>query len=397
MNKKRYRSFLWVCLIVSALCMTGLIYKEIKEQIPDEIHVLANRETDWQEVFDSPLVTYENAVEATQNTGYHIKCSILGIVPLKEVKVSTLAENTIYASGSPIGIYMETNGVMVIDSGEIRDADGILQSPADNIVKSGDYIQSVNHVPLQNKKDLIKVMKENQGEEVELEVLRHDEAITVKVSPILTEDGDYKLGIWVRDNVQGIGTLTYVTKDSQFGALGHGIRDVDTGEQLQIAEGNLYMADIVSIQKGVSGTPGELQGIISYRKENQIGIIDGNTENGIIGELDAWSKVELMPCPIGLKQELETGKAEIWCDLGDGVEHYEIEITQIDYNTKNTNKSFEIKVTDERLLAKTGGVVQGMSGSPIVQNGRIVGAVTHVFVNDPTRGYGIFVENMLGE
>lgn len=395
MNKKRYRNFLWVCLIVSVLCMTGLIYNEIKKQVPDEIHIIANRKTDWQEIFDNPLVTYDDAVETSQNTGYHMKCSILGIIPLKEVKVSTLEENTIYASGSPIGIYMETNGVMVIDSGDIRDADGIMQSPADNIVKSGDYIQSVNHVPLQNKKELIRVMKENRGEEVELEVLRHDETITVKVSPILTEDGDYKLGIWVRDNVQGIGTLTYVTKNSQFGALGHGIRDVDTGEQLQISEGSLYQADIVSIQKGVSGTPGELQGVISYRKENQLGIIGDNTENGIIGELDVWSGVELTPCQIGLKQELETGSAEIWCDLGEGVEHYEIEITQIDYNAKNTNKSFEIKVTDEKLLDRTGGVVQGMSGSPIIQNSKIVGAVTHVFVNDPTRGYGIFIENML--
>ena len=216
------------------------------------------------------------------------------------------------------------------------------------------------------------------------------------MTPVETEDGSYKLGIWVRDNIQGIGTLTYVEPNGTFGALGHGISDADTGERLEISDGDLYRADILSIRKGTAGTPGELRGVINYREENRIGTICGNSQYGIRGQMEPGKYTESMKkIPTGLKQEIQTGKAEIRCDIGDGIREYQCEILEIDSNARDTNKCFVLRITDDDLLSRTGGIVQGMSGSPVLQNGKLIGAITHVFVNDPTKGYGIFIENMM--
>ena len=172
---------------------------------------------------------------------------------------------------------------------------------------------------------------------------------------------------------------------------------MDTGERLEISDGDLYHADILSIQKGTAGTPGELRGVINYREENRIGTISGNSQYGIRGQLDPGKYTESMEkIPLGLKQEIQTGAAAIRCDIGDGIREYACEILEIDANARDTNKCFVLRITDSDLLSKTGGIVQGMSGSPVIQNGKLIGAVTHVFVNDPTKGYGIFIENMMG-
>lgn len=182
-----------------------------------------------------------------------------------------------------------------------------------------------------------------------------------------------------------------------FAALGHGISDVDTGERLDISQGDLYDARILSVKKGTSGNPGELRGVIDYQENLKMGEIVKNTPNGILGQMrpEKEGKLSRQPYEISLKQDLKTGPAYILCDVGEGVQKYEIEITKIDQNAKDSNKSFVIHVTDTKLLELTGGIVQGMSGSPIIQEEKLVGAVTHVFVNDPTKGYGIFVENMM--
>ena len=232
---------------------------------------------------------------------------------------------------------------------------------------------------------------------MEMEVVRRNEMITLALTPVQTEDGTYKLGIWVRDNIQGIGTLTFTTQEGEFAALGHGISDVDTGERLEISKGELYEAKILSVQKGAVGSPGELRGVIDYEDSKVLGQIENNTSNGISGTLkkEKQTILEGELYPIGLKQEIQTGSAKILCDVGEGVKEYEIEITEVNWNAKDSNKSFVIHAVDEKLMELTGGIVQGMSGSPIIQNGKLVGAVTHVLVNDPTRGYGIFIENML--
>lgn len=379
------------------MAMGTLIYHTAKESVPDEIRVLKNHDVDWDIMFDRKAITYDPAVEASWRGSYRVECRLFGVIPLKTVKVIPVDTRMVYASGSPVGIYMETEGVLIIDSGEIRNAEGILQSPAEHIVQPGDYIRKVNGKVLESKKQLIKMVNENQGNPMEMEVMRNEEMIMVSLTPIQTEDGSYKLGLWVRDNIQGIGTLTYIDETGRFGALGHGISDVDTGEQLNIAQGELYDARILSVQKGTSGSPGELRGVIDYQEYLKLGEISRNTSNGITGRLYTGKGSELHKeaYEIILKQDLQTGSAYILSDVGDGVKEYDIQIVKIDRNAKDSNKSFVIQVTDPELLSKTGGIVQGMSGSPIIQNGKIAGAVTHVLVNDPARGYGIFIENML--
>ena len=395
-KQKKYRKFLWYALVGTLLSLFILIYGTMKDHIPDEIFVYADEETDWETFFQEPLISYDETVEVSQNGSYQIRCKWLGVLPLKTIKVHTVEKQEVLVSGSPVGIYMETKGVLVIDSGEITDREGIRRTPAEHIIQSGDYICEIDGKVLTGKRQLMQLVRENQGEPMELQVIRHQETIKLEMTPVETEDGSYKLGIWVRDNVQGIGTLTYVEPNGTFGALGHGISDADTGERLEISDGDLYRADILSIRKGTAGTPGELRGVINYREENRIGTICGNSQYGIRGQMEPGKYTESMKkIPTGLKQEIQTGKAEIRCDIGDGIREYQCEILEIDSNARDTNKCFVLRITDDDLLSRTGGIVQGMSGSPVLQNGKLIGAITHVFVNDPTKGYGIFIENMM--
>ena len=395
-KQKKYRKFLWYALVGTLLSLFILIYETMKDHIPDEIFVYADEETDWETFFQEPLISYDETVEVSQNGSYQIRCKWLGVLPLKTIKVHTVEKQEVLVSGSPVGIYMETKGVLVIDSGEITDREGIRRTPAEHIIQSGDYICEIDGKVLTGKRQLMQLERENQGEPMELQVIRHQETIKLEMTPVETEDGSYKLGIWVRDNIQGIGTLTYVEPNGTFGALGHGISDADTGERLEISDGDLYRADILSIRKGTAGTPGELRGVINYREENRIGTICGNSQYGIRGQMEPGKYTESMKkIPTGLKQEIQTGKAEIRCDIGDGIREYQCEILEIDSNARDTNKCFVLRITDDDLLSRTGGIVQGMSGSPVLQNGKLIGAITHVFVNDPTKGYGIFIENMM--
>lgn len=395
-KQKKYRKFLWYALVGTLLSLFILIYGTMKDHIPDEIFVYADEETDWETFFQEPLISYDETVEVSQNGSYQIRCKWLGVLPLKTIKVHTVEKQEVLVSGSPVGIYMETKGVLVIDSGEITDREGIRRTPAEHIIQSGDYICEIDGKVLTGKRQLMQLVRENQGEPMELQVIRHQETIKLEMTPVETEDGSYKLGIWVRDNIQGIGTLTYVEPNGTFGALGHGISDADTGERLEISDGDLYRADILSIRKGTAGTPGELRGVINYREENRIGTICGNSQYGIRGQMEPGKYTESMKkIPTGLKQEIQTGKAEIRCDIGDGIREYQCEILEIDSNARDTNKCFVLRITDDDLLSRTGGIVQGMSGSPVLQNGKLIGAITHVFVNDPTKGYGIFIENMM--
>lgn len=395
-KQKKYRKFLWYALVGTLLSLFILIYGTMKDHIPDEIFVYADEETDWETFFQEPLISYDETVEVSQNGSYQIRCKWLGVLPLKTIKVHTVEKQEVLVSGSPVGIYMETKGVLVIDSGEITDREGIRRTPAEHIIQSGDYICEIDGKVLTGKRQLMQLVRENQGEPMELQVIRHQETIKLEMTPVETEDGSYKLGIWVRDNIQGIGTLTYVEPNGTFGALGHGISDADTGERLEISDGDLYRADILSIRKGTAGTPGELRGVINYREENRIGTICGNSQYGIRGQMEPGKYTESMKkIPTGLKQEIQTGKAEIRCDIGDGIREYQCEILEIDSNARDTNKCFVLRITDDDLLSRTGGIVQVMSGSPVLQNGKLIGAITHVFVNDPTKGYGIFIENMM--
>lgn len=299
--------------------------------------------------------------------------------------------------GQAIGIYMKTDGVFVLGTEEIQGDDGQVYEPGKHIVKAGDYITKMNGVEVSAKKELIREIEKLTDEKVILELRRDGEVLEVELDACEVSDGEYKLGIWVRDSVQGLGTVTYITEELQFGALGHGIHDSDTDELLEIEEGRVYETKILRIEKGKKGTPGGMEGMIVYNRYNILGSIARNTENGVFGELKALESLpeDVQAVPVGKKSEVKAGPASIRCCVEGEVKEYEIKITRINHFALESNKGMVIEITDPELLEVTGGIVQGMSGSPILQNGKIVGAVTHVLVNDPTRGYGIFIEEMM--
>ncbi len=314
-----------------------------------------------------------------------------------EVSTEASQGDTVLVGGMPIGIYMETDGVMVLDTASVTGIDGKEYEPAGNLVRSGDYIIAFNEKEITDKKQLINELKELKEEQVLLTLRRKGEELQVRVKPIECSPGEYKLGIWVRDNVQGLGTVTFMTGSSKFGALGHGIHDTDTNALLAVTGGTLYKTSIHSIQKGENGIPGSMEGIIVYNSYNCLGTIEKNTEAGIYGTIDKMEELfeEQIPVQTASAEEIEKGPATVRCFVEGEVKNYDIQVTDIDASGQEVNKGIVIQITDPELLEKTGGIIQGMSGSPILQNGKLIGAVTHVFVQDSTRGYGIFIENML--
>lgn len=317
----------------------------------------------------------------------------------KEVTTEQLDEDVVLVGGMPIGIYMETDGVLVLNTQKIKGIDGKEYNPAEKQVKAGDYIVGINGVEIHDKKQLTEQVEKLNDQEVELSIYREQKSLNVKMKAVEAAEKKYKLGIWVRDNVQGLGTITFLTKNSEFGALGHGIHDIDTSVLMKIADGRIYRTSIRSVVKGSEGIPGSMEGIIVYNRYNQLGTIKKNTEVGIYGILDDVNTLfeEQYAVQVAKIEEIKKGKATIRCFLDGEVKEYAVEILEIDKTPNEINKGITLKVTDSELLGKTGGIVQGMSGSPILQDGKLVGAVTHVFVNNSTKGYGIFAEIMLKE
>ena len=359
-----------ISVLLCVMAFTGFFF--IKGNIPDEVKVVRGKKQEEIRL-NLPMVEQE-AVEAggreesnIPKGAVKISCSLLGVIPIKDIEVCEVEEKSVIPGGEAIGIYMKTTGILVVGTGTVSGMDGLDYEPALNVVQSGDYIMTINGTSL-------------------------------KLVPVHTGKEEYKLGIWVRDDTQGIGTLTYVDQDKKFGALGHGISDVDTGGLLNVSGGTLYQTDILSVTKGERGVPGELSGVIHYRTEEELGEISSNTNEGIFGTLNeqmAGTVSGTEPVEIAYKQEVEEGPATIYCSVDGEVKEYQVEIEKIYLNSGDANKSMVIRVTDPVLLEKTGGIVQGMSGSPILQNGKLIGAVTHVFIQDYTSGYGIFIENML--
>ena len=365
-RRKNYRRFLLWCLGLDMLIMGWMGYRYLDRKIPDEIHVTENGAQEVRRLLDHPFLEFEETIQVSGEGSYLLPCRILGFIPFKEIKITPAESTSVYVSGSTVGIYMETKGVLIIDTGEIISREGTSLEPAKNIVKPGDYIVAFNQQSIKNKQELLKDLSFLDGEPVTLDVIRDGKQIPLSLTPVKDAAGAYKLGIWVRDNTQGIGTLTYVDGNGNYGALGHGISDVDTGELLHINKGALYQAEILGIQKGETGSPGELSGLIRYEPGRIIGNIEKNSKNGIYGNLSAGIKnTDLKKLPVAYKQELEIGPASILCCVDGQAKEYRAEITRIDMNHEDTNKSFVIHVTDERLLELTGGIVQGMSGSPV--------------------------------
>ena len=369
---------------------SGEIYKEavevsglVKSNIPrDSIHIDLGK----------PVTIKANAIEK-----YVLDLKLFGIIPLKTVGVQVIQDKTLTPAGIPIGIYVKTHGVLVIGVGDFVGEEGQKVSPSQYVLKSGDYITQVNDEDITGKSDFMEKIKHSEGQELVMKVKRGEEELSLSVKPVASQSGDYKIGVWIRDNAQGVGTMTYINDSADFGALGHGINDVDTSTLMELEKGTLYHTEIIGITRGSDGAPGELTGYIEYDEDNVIGEITENTTEGIFGTCNGqiFEAISGEALPIGLKQEIMRGPARISCSIDGTPQYYDIEIMEIHLENDNVNRGIVLRITDADLLSLTGGIVQGMSGSPIIQDGKIVGAVTHVLVQDSTKGYGIFIENML--
>ena len=294
--------------------------------------------------------------------------------------------------GHTVGIKLFSKGVVVVkltDGGTparacgLRTGDVIVQCGGD-AVTSSEQFQS---------------LLQTCGGTAELEVRRNGDSMTLSVEPERNDRGVYCIGAWIRDSMAGIGTMTYYTIDKEFGALGHGIGDGVTENLLSVHDGDLYNMSLQRIDRGMAGKPGQVAGTIYFGGKSHIGHLDNNLNIGIYGTLDdedytAYSETDHL-YEAAHKQDIEIGSAQIISEVSGELKTYDVKITEVDLGTKDENKGIVLQITDDELIELTGGIIQGMSGSPIIQNGRIIGAVTHVFVNDPTQGYGIFIENML--
>ncbi len=416
--KCAFENLIWIYLCI-LLCFS---YGTMMDAIPDRVYleegqalaldqklpvVLAETPGEQMVMADAGAGTFALVQErkATGScdrleAGFHrITCYLFGLFPVKEVEVSVVPEKSVYAGGQVVGIYGATQGILVLGSSPVETPDGSFAEPAEHILRAGDYITAVDGKEITKKEELVQLVQECQGKRLILLLWRGSEQIYVSVTPVMAKSGTYMMGLWIKDDMAGIGTLTYFDREQDFGALGHGIGDGETGELLRLLEGRLYRAEVFGVQKGERGTPGELKGIVYYGSKNKIGQVSENSDLGIYGKLADfyYEKIcnEATLYPLGYKQEIKTGPAVILSDASGEPALYHIVIDSIDYTPADSNKGIHFHVDDENLLAFTGGIVQGLSGSPIIQGGKLVGAVTHVLVSDPARGYGIFIENML--
>ena len=391
-----------IIFVIMLICLAVIgVYDYI---IPESISVFSDNL--YFEEIDLPFVSSDintavnlSCISDTDNenriySSTSTQAKMFGIVPLKNIDIDMFADITLYPGGMPFGVKLYTDGVIVAGISGVDTEDGRKEPATKSGLKVGDIIKSVNGKTVNTTDEVSSAIEQSGGNKVSLTVLRDGKELSIELLPIFSNsDNMYKAGIWIRDSTAGIGTVTFIVPETNaFAGLGHGICDIDTGKLMPLRKGTVVDVKINGVTKGLVGNPGELKGIFSPGK---IGALIGNTMCGVYGLLS--NKIDTshsQPLKIGLKDELKLGSAEIYCTVNDEIGKYTAEIVKIG-NPKAEQKNFVIKITDKRLLDTTGGIVQGMSGSPIIQNGKIVGAVTHVLVNDPTKGYGIFIENML--
>ncbi len=338
---------------------------------------------------------YQKSFNMNETGVYDMTVKLFGVIPVRTVTVDVKPRLELAACGDTIGIKIFTKGLVCVGTQSVKDKNGRVHDPAKEAdIRSGDIFLKVGQEQLSDTEQMAKAVQKSGGEALRFTVLRDEKELIKELTPTETEEG-YKLGIWLRDSTAGIGTLTYYQPESlAFGALGHPISDGDTGTIMPVSDGELLSASVFSVEKGEKGEPGELKGIFKTQ-EPVLGRVTENSLRGVFGKLEQ-SLDGKETFPVASRNQIHEGDATILANVtGEGTEAFDVEIQRAVKYYDTGFKDMVIHVTDPRLLEKTGGIVQGMSGSPIIQNGKLVGAVTHVFVNDPTRGYGIFIENML--
>ena len=370
--------------------------------IPDK-YVITNYE-DYN-FYTMPGIVLEKVVETTgdnevnsvnkQNIKY--KYSLFGIKDIKETIVVKLEDIKLIPIGKLIGLKLYTNGVLVVGTSNIEDINNNIKVQ-ENILE-GDMIVKIGDSKISTIEEIKDVIKTNNGDDLKCTVIRDGEEIISTIKPIQTSEKEYKLGLWVKDAATGVGTLSFVNKeDKTFFALGHSITDKDTGKIIDIDSGEIIPSEFVSLTKGEIGKAGEIRG--SIINKSKIGEITKNTEYGLIGRITSLSngnfdfnnELSILP-----RNKIKLGKAVLMCELDEGIKEYDIEIKKLNLDNNFDNRSMVIEVIDKELIDKTGGIIRGMSGSPIIQDGKIAGIVTNVFISNPKIGYGVFMDLVLNE
>ncbi len=368
-------------------------------KLPDSYYIASGSELELSSLI--PITADINKKEDSLAAFYQNPSSagtaslkLFGIIPIKNAEIEEIDTPMLIPGGEPFGIRLKMDGVMIIRLGDADTKNGAVCPAKEAGLLAGDIIESVNGQPVTSNDSLKEAICAAEGEAVQIEFTRDGETKICSLTPAYSlSENCFTAGIWVRDSLAGIGTITfYDPSASSFGGLGHPICDSDTGVCIPVGDGSACPVTVNKVIKGTKGEPGMLEG--EFCGGNALGTIICNNRCGVFGKLSD-SPPEKEAVPMAFKQEIETGSAEIICTInGSEPEHYSVEITDIDRTGKDNTKNMIIRITDERLIDSAGGIVQGMSGSPIIQNGKLAGAVTHVFVDDPTEGYGIFCENM---
>jgi len=396
--KRRYFLIIFFLFII-------FVYATNISKIPSSIFILNGENIKIKKVYGVELVESKKDIQETwQNKNVQNKkmdVTLFGVIKLKEVSVTTYPKIYVIPTGNLIGLKLYTNGVLVIGTSELQDISGNIVKPFESTsIQEGDTILELNHIKIDSANTLKEVINASEGKSIEIKFAKDGEIYTSNIKPVETKDGKYKLGLWVRDSASGVGTMTFYEPESKkFAALGHGISDGDTGDLLDIETGEAVNSKIVNITKGQKGFPGEIKGSIS--NESTIGNVSQNTNFGIFGviEKDVITLEKYKDgVEVALREEIKPGEATILATLETGqVEEYTVEITKIDIDNNSNNKSMQLRITDENLINKTGGIICGMSGAPILQNNKLIGAITNVLVSDPQTGYAVFADTMIKE
>ena len=336
-----------------------------------------------------------NVALANSSSGYDCNLSLLNI-PLKDVKLKVVKRQKATPCGIPFGVRIFTSGVMIVNTAPVETKDGDIDTSEISFIKKGDVITEVNGIEINKNEDFLKIVQNSNGNPLDVKILRGNLRFETKITPVKPINEDkFRVGFWVRDSSSGIGMITFFISDKKFFAgLGHGIRDIDTDKLIPLSHGEIMKAVINSVIKPCASDTGELRG--NFVGDEPIGTIKSNDESGIYGILNCNIESEFGLLDIALKQEVKAGPAKIISTVfGSTPQTYDINIDQVNLDKRNPNKNLSFSICDKKLIEKTGGVVQGMSGSPIIQNNMIVGAITHVVSTNPLRGYGIFSETMM--
>lgn len=395
-------------IILIIILLFLLAYVSNITNIPNSLILFQNQEMDIKTIagikLEETIPVGANLNSEPTNSINNLKeekkynITFLGL-NVKTVTANIVKNTKVIPLGDIAGLKLYTKGVLVVGMNEIKGEDGITYKPyAQTGIQQGDAITKVNGEEINATEELIKCISKAKGQTVNITYERNNNIIETTLTPVKVEKNTYKIGLWVRDSAAGIGTLSfYNPSKNTIVALGHGIQDIDTHELVEISSGELVTAEIANIQKGEKNKPGKIEGTIE--NGSKIAKINNNTEYGIYAEDVNKTRLEINSSneiEVASRKEIKTGKAHIICTLDNNAKkEYEIEIERIYINNNQNNKSMIVKITDKDLIEKTGGIVQGMSGAPIIQNGKLVGALTHVFVSDPTKGYGVFADEML--